>query len=53
MTTVKCGATQLEAVINFSASRHFPLERVDFMKSSAHISVKYFPDFYISYWKGI
>jgi hypothetical protein len=43
----------LDAVINFSALQSFPLERVDFMKSSDHISVKYFFDFYISYRRGI
>jgi hypothetical protein len=33
--------------------KHFPLERVNCMKSSDHISAKYFSDFYISYRRGI
>jgi hypothetical protein len=46
-------AHRLDAVINFSALQSSPLERVDFMKSSDHISVKYFFDFYISYRREI
>ena len=36
-----------------SRLKRFPLERVNCMKSSDHISVKYFSDFYISYRRGI
>jgi hypothetical protein len=52
-TKARAGVQELKAVINFSALQRSPLERVECIKSSVYISVKYFSDFYISYWRGI